>query len=109
MLSPGYQSMLRAEQIAQPARTLVLLEEHPDSINDGTFFIDMSASQLVDVPGAFHDGGMNAGLADGHVEFWVWRDGRTVLPPTYTGILNIIPSPGNVDLLRLCAAATYRP
>src|SRR5438552_2508813 len=36
-----FEKPARNSQIRQPDQTFVLIEEHPDSINDGTFFVDM--------------------------------------------------------------------
>jgi len=106
--APGYKCMLRAEDIVQPARTMVLLEEHPDSINDGDFFIIAGTSQILDFPAAYHEGGMTLGLADGHVECWVWKDARISPPPSYNGVLSASGNPNAFDLQRLNDAATYR-
>jgi len=106
--APGYKCMLRAEDMTQPARTLVLLEEHPDSINDGDFFTIPGTSQMLDIPAAFHEGGMTLGLADGQVDFWLWKDSRISPPPRYNGTLSGAVYPSNFDLQRINGAATYR-
>ena len=58
----------RISEIRQPDQTFVLIEEHPDSINDGTFFLDMydtgQAARIIDFPAAFHLGA-NLSFADG--------------------------------------------
>jgi prepilin-type processing-associated H-X9-DG protein len=110
--SLGYQVMTNLSQVGQPERTLVLLEEHPNSINDGSFVIDVArvgpAAVLVDVPAFFHLGGANLALADGHVEYWQWADPRTMPPLTSISVGNVA-SPNNPDVARLQKVASYRP
>lgn len=110
--SPTFVVMTNLAQVPQPGRILVLLEEHPGGINDSSFAIDLehtgSGATLVDFPAAFHFGGANLALADGHVEYWRWADARTVPPITTSPILLNVPSPNNPDVARLQAAASYR-
>src|SRR5262249_19474035 len=67
-----------------PARTIVLLDEREDSINDGYFVIDMSGYpnqpaswQIVDVPASYHNRAGGFSFADGHSEIKKWLDART--------------------------------
>lgn len=107
---PGYHVAGRLSEIVSPTpdKAFLMLEEHADSINDGVFFVDMEEDVWVDLPAAYHDGGMNLSFADGHVETWFWRDERTLR--SYVGDgggwVPSTPSPGNVDLDRLRAATT---
>ncbi len=110
--SPMFQVMAKSTEIPQPDRTLVLLEEHPDSLNDSQFAIDLghvgAAARIIDYPGAFHQGGANLGMADGRVKNWLWADGRTMPPITFTATLPLnVSSPNNPDVARLQAAASY--
>ena len=111
--SPSFQVMTRITEVSQPERAFVFLEEHPASINDGQFVMDLTAvgsqAKLVDFPAHFHLGGINLGRADGHVEYWQWSDART-MPPMNVSPLNLnVPMPNNPDVARLQAAASYRP
>ncbi|MBI3848809.1 MAG: hypothetical protein HY298_00750 [Verrucomicrobia bacterium] len=108
--SPNFQVMTKATEVSQPNRTFVLLEEHPASINDSEFVIDLAhvgaSATIVDFPAYFHVGGMNLGMADGHVEYWQWSDARTM--PPINGPINLnVASPNNPDVARLQAAASY--
>ncbi|MHB8523886.1 MAG: prepilin-type N-terminal cleavage/methylation domain-containing protein [Limisphaerales bacterium] len=75
-----------------PAMTWVLLDEHPDSINDGFFCIDMnpypklSQADLPDVPASYHNGACGFSFADGHSEIHRWLDPRTKPPVKKTSI-----------------------
>jgi len=69
-----------------PAMTWMLIDEHPDSLNDGFFCIDMNgypnpaSTSLPDVPASYHNGAGGLAFADGHSEIKRWRDGRTKPP-----------------------------
>jgi len=108
-----FQVMQKNSQISQPDGTFVLIEEHPDSINDPLLLVDMAGSgsraTIVDYPAAFHSGAANVAKADGRVEFWQWVDPRTMPPMRYGGLLPLnVPSPNNLDVARLQQATTYR-
>jgi prepilin-type N-terminal cleavage/methylation domain-containing protein/prepilin-type processing-associated H-X9-DG protein len=77
-----------------PAMTFVLLDERPESINDGYFVVEMdgySTSQLgpvelVDYPGIAHGHACGFAFADGHSEIHKWVDAviNPPLPPVTT-------------------------
>ncbi len=110
--SAGYQVMTSTTQLGHPERTFILLEEHSDSINDGSFFVDVqmtsAAARFVDIPAAFHSGGANLAMGDGHAEYWQWMDPRT-MPPVTMGMVVPATSPNNPDVARLQKAASFRP
>ena len=67
-----------------PGRVWVFLDEHPDSINDGTFqyvpgFTPTSYAWQ-DLPASLHDGGCSISFADGHSMIKKWSDSRTTMP-----------------------------
>ncbi len=108
--SPNFQVMTKMYEISQPEKTMVLLEEHPSSINDAQFVTDLTnvgaAARIVDWPAHFHQGGINLGMADGHVEYWQWSDARTM--PPMNGLISLnVTMPNNPDVARLQAAASY--
>jgi prepilin-type processing-associated H-X9-DG protein len=55
-----------------PGESMVFVEEHPDSINEGAFFPPYR-TVWVDAPATYHNGGCNFGFADGHSEFRHWK------------------------------------
>jgi prepilin-type N-terminal cleavage/methylation domain-containing protein/prepilin-type processing-associated H-X9-DG protein len=69
-----------------PASTWLLVDEHPDSINDGFFCVDMlgypnpASTTLPDCPASYHNGACGFAFADGHSEIHKWQDGRTKPP-----------------------------
>jgi prepilin-type processing-associated H-X9-DG protein/prepilin-type N-terminal cleavage/methylation domain-containing protein len=62
--------------IPSPKDTTVIVEEHPDSINDPAFFPPRQ-TPWVDPPATYHNGGCNFGFADGHSEPHRWRGSLT--------------------------------
>jgi prepilin-type processing-associated H-X9-DG protein len=71
----GFQFLTNLSLVRQPDRTFVFIEEHPDSINDGAFVVDMSVTApLVDYPASYHYSGANLGFADGSVLYHRWNN-----------------------------------
>lgn len=67
-----------------PARTWVLLDEHPDSINDGLFGLWINKNSWDDLPASYHNNGCCFSFADGHAERKKWVDAPTLQPVTRT-------------------------
>jgi len=79
-----------------PAMIFVMLDEHPDSINDSVFMFDLgdlpTQATWRDLPASYHyGGGCNFAFADGHSEIHKWLEKSdapsgplaTVRPVTY--------------------------
>jgi prepilin-type N-terminal cleavage/methylation domain-containing protein len=70
-----------------PSSVFVMLDEHPDSINDAIFAFNPGAppgqETWRDLPASFHNYTGSFSFADGHSEIHKWQDGRTVQPVTY--------------------------
>ena len=83
--TPGWQRFLRTGDLAKlgSANTWVLLDECPDSINDGFFSVRMqpdASAKWTDVPASTHNGAGGFSFADGHAEIKKWLDGNTKAP-----------------------------
>jgi prepilin-type N-terminal cleavage/methylation domain-containing protein/prepilin-type processing-associated H-X9-DG protein len=80
-----------AGHLGGAANLWVFLDEHPDSINDADFGVQMAtngaATRMVDWPASFHNNGCGFAFADGHSEIHHWVDGRTVRPAEYNQYL----------------------
>jgi len=67
-----------------PAMAWLLVDEHPDSINDGCFFnnplLPPGGYTWTDLPASYHNGACGFSFADGHSEIKKWIDGRTHVP-----------------------------
>jgi prepilin-type N-terminal cleavage/methylation domain-containing protein/prepilin-type processing-associated H-X9-DG protein len=56
-----------------PANLWVFVDEHPDSINDGSFFNAQRNLEWIDMPSNQHNGACGFAFADGHSEIHKWR------------------------------------
>ena len=90
-----------------PSKTWVFIDEHPDSINDGGFGVqmpgspasypnwNMRATRWVDFPASFHNRAGSMSFIDGHAEIRKWLDGRTVVAATYGSGIATTPTQAN--------------
>jgi len=78
--NPDYRQFFKMSQMSQPAQVFVLIEEHPDSINDGYFLNHPDDCEWFDLPASYHDGGVNLTFADGHAETHKWQLASTRRP-----------------------------
>jgi len=78
--NPGYRQFMKLGEVPEPSRIFALIEEHPDSINDGYFLNRYSQQQWIDLPASFHRGGAILTYVDGHAEWHRWRNKLTKLP-----------------------------
>jgi prepilin-type N-terminal cleavage/methylation domain-containing protein/prepilin-type processing-associated H-X9-DG protein len=67
-----YVQYLRTYQVPRPAKTWLVIDEHPDSINDGYFINNPSAGNWQDIPASYHNGACGFSFADGHSEIKKW-------------------------------------
>src|SRR5262245_48196555 len=65
-----------------PVKAWVLVDEHPDSINDGAMFVSPN-SGWVDIPASYHAGACGFAFADGHSETHKWRAPQIQFPVRY--------------------------
>ena len=80
--SVNWRTYGKGAEIMIPSQTMLFLDEHPGSINDGAFASDCTGNQpndppgvakLVDMPGNWHSGGGAFSFADNHAEIHKWR------------------------------------
>lgn len=96
-----------------PSALWVLMDERPDSINDGMFITNLknrgNLAKLVDFPAGWHNRGAGITFADGHSEIKRWTDERTTpeLKPTQLLRLDVL-SPGNRDVAWLQERSSSR-
>lgn len=77
----AFRQFLKVAHIPQPAHIFVILDEHPNSINDG-YYLNTSgnAGGWGDSPAAYHDAACGISFADGHSEIHRWRGGWVRYP-----------------------------
>jgi prepilin-type N-terminal cleavage/methylation domain-containing protein/prepilin-type processing-associated H-X9-DG protein len=105
----GWAQMIKLSAILNPGGIFVLLDEHPDFINDGwyVFCNDGPEGKLwSDMPAAYHNGAAGFAFTDGHSEIKRWLVNSTK-QPHYT----VWPVPTGTDrrdFAWVSARATYR-
>lgn len=75
----------KLSHIVIPTKTWVLVDEHPDSINDAACAVQIAlpgarTAQIIDFPASYHNGACGLSFADGHAEIHKWR-GSTIKAP----------------------------
>lgn len=86
---PTWRKYSKLSSIINPVKTHVFAEEHPDSINDAAFAVQMRGNQgtdpitaawIIDMPASFHNGACAFSFSDGHAEIHKWK-GQKIQPP----------------------------
>lgn len=101
---PAYVHPLkRYLQVLNSNSTYEVIEEfdlHPkQTYSAGGFVVEPAPSaEWIDTPAVVHGNGSCITFLDGHCEFWVWSDARTLAFPLGT---HLVRTPGNLDLTRL--------
>lgn len=86
-----------------PDMLWVVMDEHPDSINDAGLAVECAwtnaNAKIIDYPANFHGNACGIAFADGHSEIHKWKDPRTMPPVRYNNDLPLnVPSPNNPDV-----------
>jgi len=84
-----------------PSQLWLMLDEHPNSINDAAFAFEMpitpADTYFVDVPAAYHNNACNFSFADGHVETHRWQDPAVIPPVTWAA--DTVPGIGGTGVI----------
>ena len=112
---PEFRKYLKLTDLIDPgpSQTWVLVDEHPDSINDGFFVVDMigyptpAQATLPDCPASYHNGACDFAFADGHSEIHKWHDVRT-MPPVKKTTYSAVNQANNQDVIWLWDHTTRR-
>jgi prepilin-type N-terminal cleavage/methylation domain-containing protein/prepilin-type processing-associated H-X9-DG protein len=85
---PAFRQYMTESSILHPSKVFVLLDEHPDSINDGFFqavpYTDITQwpnDEWADLPASYHGGGCGISFADGHSEVHMWKSKVCTIAP----------------------------
>jgi prepilin-type processing-associated H-X9-DG protein len=89
-----------------PSDLFILLDEHPNSINDASFAMAVpknpADTRWVDLPTKYHANGCDFSFADGHAEFHKWQNPGAIPPIVWEasngGISGSSAIPGNQDV-----------
>jgi len=83
--NPNYRQWLKITTVSQPSKFFVVIDEHPDRINDGYFQNNPdSTTKWGDPPASNHGGAAGISFADGHSEIHKWKSATTIIPVTLT-------------------------
>jgi prepilin-type N-terminal cleavage/methylation domain-containing protein/prepilin-type processing-associated H-X9-DG protein len=105
--NPPFKVYVKEADIIEPPPVLlwVMIDEHPDSINDGGFGVEMprtvSGTRWVDVPAKYHNNACGVSFADGHAEIHKWVKSTAIPEVTYVGLSGLIATSSNPDVLWL--------
>ena len=83
-----YIQYLKQSQVRRPAKTWLVIDEHPDSINDGYFINNPDVNHWQDIPASYHNGACGFSFADGHSEIKKWRSNSS----KYTAVQFFYPA-----------------
>ncbi len=85
LTSSHWRTYDKLSTIMLPVKTFLLVDEHPDSINDAAFATQSdgadrpSSAQIIDFPASYHNGACGFAFCDGHSEIHKWH-GATIQP-----------------------------
>jgi prepilin-type N-terminal cleavage/methylation domain-containing protein/prepilin-type processing-associated H-X9-DG protein len=87
-----YKVYSRLANIQVPTQTWVMIDEHPDSINDAACAIQMvedsaTSGNIIDFPASYHNGAAGLNFADGHSEIHRWKGNKIKAPVKYNNNL----------------------
>ena len=95
-----------------PSDSYVFIDEHPDWLDDCTFYSDPTATtgtgQFAELPSSLHDGACGISYADGHAEVHRWVEPSTLIPVSRTSKSSLRPSVTNNRDMAFLAARTPR-
>lgn len=101
----GYKVNKKTSDITNPKPPLafVFVDEHYNSIDDGHFGFSPEGGTWYNLPSLWHDNGDVFAFADGHTEYFRWREAET-LRILKVGTIPATTSANNLDLKRVQAA-----
>jgi prepilin-type processing-associated H-X9-DG protein len=118
-----YKQFLKHSDFAKPTDIFVLVDEHPDSINDGIYIVAGSgdlasiysgARVWRDMPANYHNRACGFSFADGHAEIKRWLNAFTANQPIlrsnarFAAPLAIPGGEGTQDLIWVADHSSYK-
>lgn len=98
--SAGWKVYSRLGHIINPTQTWVMIDEHPDSINDAACAVKMAertatSANIIDFPASYHNGAAGLSFADGHSEIHQWKGSKIKAPVRYNNSLALNVAAGD--------------
>jgi prepilin-type N-terminal cleavage/methylation domain-containing protein/prepilin-type processing-associated H-X9-DG protein len=105
--NPLYVQFYKLADIRNPSGIFVFLDEQADTINDGFFVNKLENYAWGNLPGSYHNGGVNLTFADGHQESHHWLVPSTVRPVLNERLTGPIPATPTTDFEWLKARTSF--
>jgi hypothetical protein len=80
----NYLQFIKQTSVPKPAKTWLVIDEHPDSINDGYFINNPQFNSWQDLPASYRNGACGFSFADGHSEIKKWLSWRSKFPVKFS-------------------------
>jgi prepilin-type N-terminal cleavage/methylation domain-containing protein/prepilin-type processing-associated H-X9-DG protein len=106
--NPLYVQFLKMADIRNPSGIFVFLDEQADTLNDGFFVNGLENNAWGNLPGSYHNGGVNLTYADGHQESHHWLVPSTVQPVQRQRLPGSIPASPATDFEWLKARTSFK-
>lgn len=110
IINGKYFTYRRQSEIVRPppSGVFVFLDEHPDTIDDGYFLVDvMAKGTWANLPANYHNGACGFSFADGHAEIRKWLDKDSLWPKITIG--KTYTAPRDVAWTQLRTSAPVNP
>lgn len=110
-----YRIYSRLQHIAIPTQTWIMIDEHPDSINDAACAVKIArptdtTAQIIDFPASYHNGAAGLSFADGHSEIHKWKGSKIKAPVKYNNNLQLnVPAGDSVNDIKWWSQMTTIP
>jgi len=113
--APTFRTYSRLQYIVIPTQTWIMIDEHPDSINDAACAVKIArptdaTAQIIDFPASYHNGAAGLSFADGHSEIHQWKGSKMKAPVKYNNNLALnVPAGDSVNDVKWWSKMTTVP
>ena len=106
--NPLYVQFYKSAEVRNPSGIFVFLDEQADTINDGFFVNRLDNYAWGNLPGSYHNGGVNLTFVDGHQESHRWLVPSTIHPVLKQRLPDNIPATPATDFEWLKARTSFK-
>ena len=106
--NPFYVQFYKSTEVRNPSGIFVFLDEQADTLNDGFFVNRLDDYAWGNLPGSYHNGGVNLSFADGHQESHRWLVPGTIHPVRKERLPSNIPATPATDFEWLKARTSFK-